>query len=165
MGMEYFRDIWRAIVTTLQSMWVTLPHFFRPNKGYTIQYPTQRWKMPERSRGRLFNKITDCLGDGQCARVCPTKCIFLKSEKRGKDEPEVYTTDGTPRKLRVYQYDIDMTLCCYCGLCTFSCPTNSLVMTEEYEYSAYDKSDLLYHFAEEKPREVKAPPNPPPAKE
>jgi formate hydrogenlyase subunit 6/NADH:ubiquinone oxidoreductase subunit I len=155
--MEYFKDIWRAIVTTLRSMWVTLPHLFRPNNGYTIQYPTQRWMMPERSRGKLFNKISDCIGDGHCARVCPTSCIEVKSEKRGKDEPAVFTSGGTPVKMRVYKYDIDMTLCCYCGLCTFACPTHSLVMTGDYEYSTYDKSELLYHFAVEKPREVKAP--------
>jgi formate hydrogenlyase subunit 6/NADH:ubiquinone oxidoreductase subunit I len=164
-GMEYFKDIGRAIITTLRSMWVTLPHLFRPNKGYTIQYPTQRWKMPERSRGKLFNNVEDCLGDGQCARVCPTQCIEVKSEKRGKDEPAVFASDGTPKKLRLLKYDIDMSVCCYCGLCTCVCPTNSLVMTGDYEYSVYDKSELLYHFAGEKPQAGKEPAVRPPDKE
>jgi formate hydrogenlyase subunit 6/NADH:ubiquinone oxidoreductase subunit I len=48
-------------------------------------------------------------------------------------------------------YDINMTLCCYCSLCVFPCPTHCLVMTPEYEYSVYDKKDHVVHFAKEKP--------------
>jgi NADH-quinone oxidoreductase subunit I len=162
--MEYFKDIGRGIVTTLQSMWVTLPHLFRPNNGYTIQYPTQRWQMPERSRSKLFNKIEDCIGCGQCARVCPTNCIEIKTEKRGKDEPAVFASDGTAIKLRTFVFDIDMTLCCYCGLCTFPCPTHCLVMTTEYEYSVYDKREHLSHFAVAPPLYTKPPLEPPTAK-
>ncbi len=145
--LTYFRDLWRGIVTVLNSMAVAWKHLF--TRSVTLQYPTQKWTMPERSRGRLLNRIDDCLGDGQCARVCPTGCITVKSEKRGKDEPEVTTSTGAPKKLRTYQFDIDMTKCCYCALCTFVCPTGSLIMTPEYEYSVYDRKDHLYHFATE----------------
>jgi NADH-quinone oxidoreductase subunit I len=160
--MEYFRDIGRGIVTTLHSMWVTLPHLFRPNNGYTIQYPTQRWKMPERSRSKLFNKIEDCIGCGKCARVCPTSCITIKSEKRKRDDPPVFASDGTPIKLRTYVFDIDMALCCYCGLCTFPCPTHCLVMTMDYEYSVYDRNEHLFHFAIDNPPADEAPVGHPP---
>jgi NADH-quinone oxidoreductase subunit I len=132
----------------LNSMWVALLHLFTPS--VTLQYPTEKWVMPERSRARLFNNIKDCIGCGQCARVCPTSCITIKTEKRGKDEPEIFTSNGTAIKMRTYVFDIDMTLCCYCSLCTFPCPTQCLVMTPEYEYSVYDKKDHIYHFAVEK---------------
>lgn len=146
---EYFLDIGRGIRTTLQSMLVAWKHLFTP--AVTLQYPTEKMKMPERTRARLFNKIEDCIGCGQCARVCPTDCIDIQTEKRAKDEPEVRASDGTVIKLRTYVFDIDMTLCCYCGLCTFPCPTHCLVMTPEYEYSVYDKKDHVYHFAVDKP--------------
>ena len=146
---SYFRDIWLGIITILDSMWVACKHFFTPS--VTLQYPTVKWTMPERSRARLFNKIADCIGCSQCARVCPTSCITVKVEKRGKEEPEVFASNGTAIKMRTYIYDIDMTLCCYCGLCTFNCPTQCLVMTGEYEYSVYDKREHLYHFAKDKP--------------
>ncbi len=145
--LNYFKNIGLGILTVLNSMGVAWLHLFTP--AVTLQYPTRKWKMPERSRARLFNKIEDCIGCSQCARACPTKCIAIKTEKRGKDEPEKFASDGTAIKLRTYLYDIDMTLCCYCGLCTFSCPTHCLIMTVEYEYSVYDKNDHIYKFAQE----------------
>jgi NADH-quinone oxidoreductase subunit I len=156
--LSYFRDIGLGIVTVLNSMIVACRHFFTPS--VTLQYPTVRWTMPERSRSRLFNKIEDCIGCGQCARACPTNCITVQAEKRGKDEPEVFASDGTPIKMRTYVYDIDLALCCYCALCTFACPTHCLAMTGAYEYSVYDKKDHIYHFAKDKPRTSKEPQEP-----
>jgi len=147
--LSYFKDIGLGIVTVLNSMWVAWRHLFTPS--VTLQYPTVKWKMPERSRARLFNKIEDCIGCTQCARVCPTRCIAIKTEKRGKDEPPVFTSNGTPIKLRTVVYDIDMALCCYCALCAFACPTNCLQMTPAYEYSVYDLRDHVYHFAKDVP--------------
>jgi NADH-quinone oxidoreductase subunit I len=146
---SYFRDIVLGIVTVLKSMGVAFRHLF--TDSVTLQYPTVKMTMPERSRAKLFNKIEDCIGCSQCARVCPTDCITIKTEKRGKEEPAIFASNGTAIKMRTYVYDIDMALCCYCGLCTFSCPTNSLVMTGAYEYSVYDKSEHIYHFAKDKP--------------
>jgi NADH-quinone oxidoreductase subunit I len=149
----YFQNIGLGIITVLKSMGVAWRHLF--TGSVTLQYPTVKWKMPERSRARLLNKIEDCIGCGQCVRVCPTNCIEIQTERRSKEEPEIFASDGTVIKLRTYVYNIDMTLCCYCGLCTFSCPTHCLVMTPEYEYSVYDKNEHIYHFAKDKPMSVK----------
>jgi NADH-quinone oxidoreductase subunit I len=148
--LRYFEDIFLGIITVLKSMGVACRHFFTPS--VTLQYPTVKWTMPERARARLFNKVEDCIGCGACTRVCPTSCISLKTEKRGKEEPEIFASNGTPIRLYILLYNIDMALCCYCGLCTFSCPTQCLIMTPEYEYSAYDKNEHIHHFAKEKPR-------------
>ena len=147
--LKYFRDIWLGIITVLRSMVVAFRHLF--TRSVTLQYPTEKWTMPERSRARLFANIDNCISCQQCSRACPTHCITIKSEKRGKDEPEIFTSDGKPIKLRSLVFDIDMALCCYCGICTFNCPTNCLVMTPDYEYSVYDKKDHIYHFAKAGP--------------
>ena len=47
------------------------------------------------------------------------------------------------------QFDIDMSLCMYCGLCTEVCPTECLTMKdtlEGIEYSKFDRSDLIFEF-------------------
>jgi NADH-quinone oxidoreductase subunit I len=156
--LTYFRNLGLGLMTVLNSMGVAWKHLFTPS--VTLQYPTEKWKMPEGSRLKLFNKIEDCIGCGACARTCPTSCITIKTEKRGKDEPEIFASDGTVIKLRTLVYDIDMALCCYCGLCTFSCPTRCLVMTGDYEYSVYDIKEHIYHFAKEKPMAGKVPGEP-----
>lgn len=153
--LDYFKNLGLGVITVLKSMGVAWRHLF--TCSVTLQYPTEKWTMPDRSRSRLFNRIEDCIGCGQCVRACPTNCITMKTEKRGKDEPEIFASDGTAIKLRTVAYDIDMTQCCYCGLCTFSCPTHCLSMTGEYEYSVYDKNEHIYHFAKEKSAANKAP--------
>ncbi len=47
------------------------------------------------------------------------------------------------------QFDIDMSICMYCGLCTEVCPTQCLVMKDSLdgiEYSSFDRTDLTFHF-------------------
>ena len=47
------------------------------------------------------------------------------------------------------QFDIDMSLCMYCGLCTEVCPTECLTMKDTLAgvaYSKFDRSDLIFHF-------------------
>ncbi len=47
------------------------------------------------------------------------------------------------------QFDIDMSLCMYCGLCTEVCPTECLTMKDTLagvEYSKFDRSDLIFRF-------------------
>jgi len=69
-----------------------------------------------------------CVGCGVCVDACPDACIYLESAKSGEgwEYPALYS--------------IDLSRCCYCGLCTEACPTKSLVMTSNFEFSVYDKS-------------------------
>nr|VDD25984.1 unnamed protein product [Brassica rapa] len=36
-------------------------------------------------------------------------------------------------------------ICIFCGNCVEYCPTNCLSMTEEYEFSTYDRHELNYN--------------------
>ncbi|MDE2758268.1 MAG: 4Fe-4S dicluster domain-containing protein, partial [Acidobacteriota bacterium] len=105
---RYFKDIFQSIWTVLQGMKITGLHLF--TRSCTLQYPSVKWELPERSRMRLFNKIEDCIGCGQCVRACPVDCIYMTTERRNKEEPPIFAADGTPIKLRVTQFDIDMSL-------------------------------------------------------
>jgi hypothetical protein len=65
-------------------------------------------------------------------------------------------------------FDIDMSLCCYCNLCTYPCPTVCIYMTPEYEFATTDLTTHLYHFAKPNAKFLTVnpkpkPPAPPPA--
>jgi len=143
--MQWLKDVWEGFFTVLVGMKITWRHLFTSSS--TLQYPDEKWVLPPRTRMRLFMKYEDCIGCGQCARACPVNCIYIKSEKRTPTASPIYAADGTPIKLDVHVFDIDMSLCCYCNLCTYPCPTNCIYMTPEYEFATTDLTQHLYHFA------------------
>ena len=171
---EYFGHLVEAVVTIVKGMVVTLRHIFMPS--VTQQYaadekPEERWRSPivpegllsERSRMRLHVKIEDCIGCKQCEKACPVDCIYITTQKREKGAPDIFASDGTAIKQQVVQFDIDMTLCCYCNLCTYPCPTVCIVMTPEYEFAESNKGNFLYRFAKEEPAPPETKPEPEPA--
>lgn len=142
---EYFRNIYLGVWTVLLGMRITIIQMFRP--GITLQYPDERWDVPDGYRGRLHNIIEDCIGCRACERDCPVDCITIETEKPGAGQDLGKTSNGVPIKLKTMKFDIDMSLCMYCGLCTEACPTDCLIMTKEYEYATTNREDLIYHFA------------------
>ena len=57
------------------------------------------------------------------------------------------TSTGQKKRLWVTRFDIDIAKCCYCGLCVPPCPTECIYMTEVYEFSEFDRNNLLYNFS------------------
>jgi len=160
---RWLKDVWEGVWTVLVGMRITWRHLF--TRPVTLQYPSEKWPLPPRSRMRLFMAYEDCIGCGQCVRACPVNCITLKAEKRPADAPPIWASNGQPIKLGVSVFDIDMSLCCYCNLCTYPCPTECLYMTPEYEFAGTDLTQQLYHFAKkdakfitEDPKKKAAPP-------
>ena len=143
--MQWFKDLWEGFYTVLVGMKITWRHLFTPS--VTLQYPEEKWQLPPKSRMRLFMKYEDCLGCGPCARACPVQCIYIKADKRDPKAPAIFAANGQGIKLDVTVFDIDMSLCCYCNLCTYPCPTNCIYMTPAYEFATTDLTQHLYHFA------------------
>jgi NADH-quinone oxidoreductase subunit I len=140
----YFTNIYRAVATTLVGLSVTGRYAF--TRPVTLRYPEVRHKIPERYRGILHNKIEDCIGCLACARACPVDCIHIETGRRTKENVGE-ASDGTPIKLWVTKFDIDMALCMECGLCVPPCPTECLTMTPEYELAVNDKKGMYLEFA------------------
>ena len=113
--------------------------------------------------------MDDCIGCLKCERACPVDCIKIETEKapaRGEDLKEIkhkgVTSNGTRKALVVTRFDIDMSECCYCNLCTYPCPEECIFMTGgpnskkhpiDYEFSEPDRSDLIYRFAKKGAKE------------
>jgi NADH-quinone oxidoreductase subunit I len=142
---KYFKDIWEGIFTVLIGMKITWLHLF--TRAVTIQYPDVKLTLPERARNRLYVNMDDCIGCDQCSMACPVDCITIKTVKSTPDIDLGLTSVGTKKRLYVTQFDIDIAKCCYCGLCVPPCPTECIKMTDVYEFSEYDRSNLMYRFA------------------
>ncbi|MBE0643327.1 MAG: NADH-quinone oxidoreductase subunit I [Bacteroidetes bacterium] len=141
----YFKDIYAGISTALVGMRITWNHLFV--KNVTIQYPDEKHDIPERVRNRLYVNMDDCIGCDQCAKACPVNCITIETAKALPDEELGETSTGNRKRLWVTQFDIDIAKCCFCGLCVPPCPTVCIFMTPVFEFSEYNREDLIYRFS------------------
>lgn len=149
---EYFRNIFQSVWTVLIGMKVTFRHLFIP--AVTIQYPDVRLKLPERARNRLYVNMDDCIGCFQCDMACPVDCISIETVKALPTDDLGMTSTGQKKRLWVTKFDIDIAKCCYCGLCVPPCPTECIKMTDVYEFSEYERTNLIYNYSTMTPAEV-----------
>ncbi|MBA7634650.1 NAD(P)H-quinone oxidoreductase subunit I, chloroplastic [subsurface metagenome] len=180
----YFGNIGIAVSTLWDGMRVTMGHFIRKKKlNATLQYPRERWPIPERHIGfeeakynvircRLHVDIDDCIGCMQCVRACPVDCIKIETVKLPKDTElgslpgstqTSTTSNGSAKRLLVARFDIDLAECMYCNLCTYPCPEECIYMVGgpnghrhpiDYEFSERDRNRLVYQFATATDEEV-----------
>jgi NADH-quinone oxidoreductase subunit I len=141
---EYFLNIWTGLFTVAIGMKVTFKHLFVP--AVTIQYPSVKPELPERERNRLYVNMDDCIGCDQCSRACPVSCIEIETVKGLPTDDIGKTSNGKKKALWVTKFDIDFAKCCYCQLCVFPCPTECIYMTDVYEFSEFERNDLVYDF-------------------
>jgi NADH-quinone oxidoreductase subunit I len=148
---EYLNNIWGGLSTVFIGMKVTFKHLFVP--AVTIQYPDEKLVLPQRERNRLYVNMDDCIGCDQCARACPVDCITIETVKSLPTEDLGKTSNGKKKVLWVTQFDIDIAKCCYCQLCVFPCPTECIYMTDVYEFSEYERGNLIYDYTTLTPQE------------
>lgn len=157
---NYVKNVSKGLTTVFEGMGITFKHLFE--KNVTVQYPDVHPtveaggdKMPSNARNRLILEPDLCNGCTSCSRNCPVNCITLETMRVLPTDPDQPTLrDGSKRKLWVLKYDIDFAKCCFCGLCTTVCPTESVHFTTEFEYSTYDRKELIYHFSDMSPEKV-----------
>ena len=67
-----------------------------------------------------------------CMRACPTAAIFIDAP-RGEDKK---------RQLKVF--NVDLGICCFCGLCEEACNFSAIKLAPKYEFSTENKDDLMW---------------------
>jgi len=72
-----------------------------------------------------------CVGCTFCARTCPDYAIRVERI----DDPDARC---------VTRYDLDLSKCCFCGLCAEQCPTRALEHTGQYELSFYTRDLCIF---------------------
>ena len=126
----------KDIKNLLAGLGITGKHLGR--HAITIQYPEEKWTMPERSRGivvLLSDKETgelNCNGCELCMRACPTGAIIVHAPRDEK------------KKRHLKAFTIEFSLCCFCGLCEEACHFSALKMATKYEFSTDDKESLTW---------------------
>jgi NADH-quinone oxidoreductase chain I len=148
----YFNDIYRSVSSAMIGMRITIKQMVSPT--VTMQYPHVKKQMGDRVRNRLYMNFDDCIGCELCAKACPVDCIDIEVMKAPPTESLGETSTGQKKRIYVTKFDIDIAKCCYCGLCVYPCPTECLKMTDVYEFSEYDRNNLIYNFGTMSPIEV-----------
>ena len=90
------------------------------------------------------------------SRQGPQEVVDRLEPSADETRTEIFSSDEISRVVTrnpvvfyLDKFDIDMSLCMYCGLCTEVCPTECLTMKdtlEGIEYSKFDRSDLIFNF-------------------
>jgi NADH-quinone oxidoreductase subunit I len=124
----------------IKGLGVTLGTMLRP--AVTVQYPHVKEAPPTRARGVIALLEDNCTVCMLCARECPDWCIYIEGHN---DKAPPRREGGKPRTINILdRFDIDYSLCMYCGICVEVCPFDALFWSPEYEYSELKIADLLH---------------------
>lgn len=120
---QWLKDIFDAVFTVAQGMWVTLRYWFKTydpqRKTFTEHFEYPELPVPVAPRYRGFHRydLTTCIACDQCAKACPVDCIYIGKER---------VTQG--KGFRVTGFTIDYTKCMFCALCVEPCPVDCIEM-------------------------------------
>jgi NADH-quinone oxidoreductase subunit I len=112
---------------------------------FTIQYPEEHRKLPERFRFIPFLVYEETTGEdrctacGICAKVCPPQCIWIVRDRDANGRPVT----------RPSEFYIDASICMNCGLCAEYCPFDAIKMDHRFEITAYERMPSLIYGLQE----------------
>ena len=89
----------------------------------TRPYPREVKPALEGTRGRLFNRIEECIFCTLCALKCPSQCLTVDKQQA------------------TWRYD--PFVCVYCGLCVEACPVHCLYQDPTFPEPAEKKEAIL----------------------
>ena len=127
----------RGLLTGLKVTLRNLTH-----RSVTAHYPDALPQLPPRSRGVIALMEENCTVCMLCARECPAWCIYIDSHK--ESVPPAAPGGRERSRNMLDQFDIDFSLCMYCGICIEVCPFDALHWSPEFEYAETDIRDLTH---------------------
>jgi len=135
---QLVRQFISGIYNLILGLLTTSKHLGR--HAVTVQYPKERWPMPERSRGMVV-LLTDeesgklnCTACLLCMRACPSAAIEIETAEDEKGKRVRY-----PRG-----FNLNYHICCFCGLCEEACNFAAIKLVPKYEFPEWDSKKLFY---------------------
>ena len=121
---------------------VTLKHFFR--KKVTMQYPEERWVVPEGYRGAPYlvrdqEGHTKCVSCQLCEFVCPPKAIRITPPG-----PNGKVADRPNAEKMPEEFEINMLRCIFCGFCQEVCPEEAIFLMKDYSLNGVSRDEMIY---------------------
>jgi NADH-quinone oxidoreductase subunit I len=98
--------------------------------------------LPARSRGVVALLEENCTVCMLCARECPVWCITIDSHKEAI--PPTHPRQRPRARNVLDRFDIDFSLCMYCGICIEVCPFDALFWSPEHAYAEADIGGLVH---------------------
>ena len=123
-----------------EGLWITLKTLFK--RPATVHYPLEKEVPVPRARGVIALDPEACTVCMLCARECPDWCIYNEGHK--EEVPPAKPGGRVRTRATLDRFDIDYSLCMYCGICVEVCPFDALFWSPEYEYSEYRISDMQH---------------------
>lgn len=151
---EWLNNVYFAIKTVAQGMYVTLWYFFQSYKRkrsfesihpgfdtggtFTSHFEYPELPVPVKPRYRGFHRfdLTTCIGCDKCARACPVDCIYIEKIK-----------NPVGKGFRVNGFKIDYTKCMFCALCVDPCPVDCIFMGSTYDQSCFSRDGCIVDYA------------------
>ena len=120
------------------GLWITFRHMFR--RKVTMQYPEQKWALPEGYRGIPVlvsdqEGRTKCVACYLCEFICPPLAIRIEAGE--------LPSDNNVEKYPV-RFDINMLRCIMCGLCEEVCPEEAIFMSSTYELAGGSREEMIF---------------------
>ncbi|MGC2636233.1 MAG: 4Fe-4S dicluster domain-containing protein [Acidobacteriaceae bacterium] len=129
----------------IQGLLETARNFFgsyvEKDRLVTVQYPEERFELPEASRNFPFllydgsdpDAGLRCVACQICEKECPPRCIHIEKSKDKKPD--------FVGKQQFYPavFDIDVSVCMSCQICVEVCPFDAIRMDKVFELSTSDR--------------------------
>jgi NADH-quinone oxidoreductase subunit I len=110
----------------------------------TMQYPEERWVVPEGYRGAPYlvkdqDGNTKCVSCQLCEFICPPRAI--KIIPPGPDG----TADRPNAEKMPREFEINMLRCIFCGFCQEVCPEEAIFLMKDYSLTSTTRKELIYN--------------------
>ena len=133
----------------LGGLSVTWKHFkktapFLGNKPITMEYPEQKWVVPEGYRGAPYlvkdqDGATKCVSCQLCEFVCPPKAICITPPGQDGKPADRSNAEKMPK-----EFEINMLRCIFCGLCQEVCPEEAIFLQKDYSLTGTSREEMIY---------------------